>query len=160
MKFIIEEKPIAELMKDLKLYPMMRMKVRSSGGSKNEIEEKLNIILDAELSTNIALLYHGYKNDSIEAIIAPLNTYKIDGMTCKVDFGNMDKQFKFMYRLCDMLSKLDLGIISGNSRLVFLYDDITAFIEQSRKSDYRGTVLTDADFWDLYFKFYEEYHKS
>lgn len=139
---------------------MIRMKLQSSCKSKDEAEEKLDIVLEAELSTNIALLYHAYKNNCIEAIIDPLNPGKINGLTCKIDFGNMDKQRKFMYKLCDMLSKLNLGIISSSSRLAFFYDDITSFIERSRKSDYRGTVLTDSDFWNLYFTFYQEYHQS
>lgn len=160
MNFIIDKKPLSELLEELKLYPMLRMKIQSSGRSKEENEEKLNILLEAEFSTNIAILYYGYKNNNMEAILDEINSDKIDGIVCKIDFGNMDKQCKFMYRLCDMLSKLDLGIISGNSRLVFFYDDITSFIERSRKADYRGTVLTDVDFWELYFTFYEEYHKN
>ena len=42
MKFIIEEKPIEELIKDTKLYQMMRMKIQSSAMSKADNEEKIN----------------------------------------------------------------------------------------------------------------------
>ncbi|MBQ1411670.1 MAG: hypothetical protein IIY93_00585 [Clostridia bacterium] len=156
MTFEIKEKTPDEIATDLKLYPIMRMKLRSAAISKSELEKKLERIFEEEFRDNIALLYYGYINDCLEDFLGCRESKKPQVRNTKVNFGNHENQRKCMFHLCDTLAKLNLNIISSSSQLVRIYDDITTYIENSRKN-HRGVVLYDYDFWILYFGFYDLY---
>ena len=97
------------------------------------------------------------KNIRVEKVYNPLseNSYSII----------MDYEVRsYAFNICNTLANLDLSIISYDSPLVRMYDEITTIIENSRLKagnhvENNASFLIKTEFWELYFRFHDRYYQ-
>ena len=159
MQFEIEKIPPKEWEKAHEQLSLLRMKLQASGLPLKKTAERRELVDNAILENNIALLYWGYGKNRLSQLVGSRLGGSGGSGGCRVDFGNTDSQRSAMSSLCMTLARLTLDVISSQGALVKLYDDITTFIEQQRINK-NGIVLYEEEFWKLFFAFYEMYHEQ
>lgn len=67
LSFLIEDKPLEELVKDKNMYPSLRCAVRTRSEDKAIKKERIEKLDIAEMNTNVAVLYQLCKANTLNA---------------------------------------------------------------------------------------------
>ena len=166
MTFRIDEQSLDDLICEAESYEELRLKVRFASNSSKQAAEKLQTVDIAQMNTNMAILYHYYRNGTLNTAFSSYHDDDPDSddpslsseEIYTVRWGNTARANKTMSLMCRMLSELSIDRIAETYEKTDLYHEITEFIDKSRRKHSAQYILNSPEFWTLVFRFHDLYY--
>ena len=152
--YTIPDRPLEELWEEHDMYSRLRVMVKEKTPAKKEQYERLEALLNAEVQTNIAIIFQHHKAGTLKDFLCDFSGERGAGAMFPTEL----KKLKMQSKVCRLLADRNVPRLISLG-LSELYHSMRVEVDKTKKPGC-NSFLFSAYFWECYFGFYDIYARE